>query len=145
MHVAEILAGGAQQRRPADVDLLDQLVERRLGVLRRLGERIEVDDDEIDQLDPLRPDRLEIVGTVAAREDAAVDLRVQRLDPAVHHLGKAGDVRDVGDRQPGLGDGLRRSAGRDELDAAGGEPAREVDQPGLVRNTQNCAHIWRFS
>ena len=29
--------------------------------------------------------------------------RVQRLDAAVHHLGKPGDVRDVGHGQPGLG------------------------------------------
>ncbi len=39
----------------------------------------------------------EIVGYAAAREDAAVDLRVQCLDAAVHHLGKPGDVGDADD------------------------------------------------
>jgi hypothetical protein len=31
------------------------------------------------------------------------------------------------------------------LDAAGGQARRERDQPGFIGNTQNCAHIWRFS
>ena len=36
----------------------------------------------------------EIVGSAAAREDAAVHQWVQRLDAAVHHLRKPGDVGD---------------------------------------------------
>ena len=56
---------------------------------------------------PCDADRLEIVGTMPAGQDAAVDLRVQGLDPAVHHLGEAGDVGDVGDRQAGVGERLR--------------------------------------
>ena len=48
-HVAEVLGRGADEARAADVDLLDQGVEGRLGILRRLGERIQVDDHEIDR------------------------------------------------------------------------------------------------
>jgi hypothetical protein len=33
-----------------------------------------------------------MLGIVAHREQAAVDLGVQRLDPPVHHLGKAGKL-----------------------------------------------------
>ncbi len=43
-----------------------------------------------------------VVGAVAAAEDAAVDLGVQRLDPAVHHFGKAGVGGDLADRDAGL-------------------------------------------
>ena len=32
-HVAEVLAGGAQQRRAADIDLLDELIERRVRIV----------------------------------------------------------------------------------------------------------------
>ena len=85
----------------------------------------------------------EIVGPVPPGQDAGVDGRVQRLDPAVHHLGKAGDVGDVDDRQ---------AFGRQRLrGAARWTPARhraprgraaERREAGLIRNTQNCTHIW---
>ena len=61
---------------------------------------------------------LQVLGMMAAREDAAVDLGMERLDPAVHHFGKAGDIADVDHRQPRLGQGLGRAAGRDQLEAA---------------------------
>ena len=50
-HVAEVLGGRAHERRPADVDFLDQRVERRGRVGRGGGKRIQVDDDEIDEAD----------------------------------------------------------------------------------------------
>ncbi len=139
--VAEVLPRRAQQRRAPDVDLLDELVKRRLRVLRGLRERIQVHDHQIDQLHALRLDRRQVIGTMAPGEDPAVDFRVQRLDPAVHHLGKPGDVGHVGHRQAGIGQDLGRAAGRHELDAAGAQPSGEVDEAGLVRDAQNCAHI----
>ena len=51
--IAEILPRGAQEGRPADIDLFDQLVERGLGVARGCGERIEVHHNQIHRLDPL--------------------------------------------------------------------------------------------
>ena len=63
-----------------------------------------------------------------------MDLRVERLHPPVQDLGEAGDVGDVADREPGLGEGARGAAGRDELDAELGERAGEVDEAGLVGN-----------
>ena len=36
-----------------------------------------------------------VLGIVADGEDAAVDARMQRLDPAVEHFGKAGHLGDV--------------------------------------------------
>ena len=62
--------------------------------------------------------KLEIVGMIAAREDAAVDFRMERLDAAVHHFGEAGHVADVDHRQARIGQRLRGSAGRDQLEAA---------------------------
>ena len=88
--------------RPADVDLLDQRVEGDVGLRRRLHERIQLTTTRSMRPMPCRPQRRQVVGPVAARQDAAVDRRVQRLDAAVHHLGKAGHVGDAGDREPGL-------------------------------------------
>src|SRR3989442_9020746 len=45
--------------------------------------------------DPVLVERFRVRGNVAPREDAAVDLRVERLDAAVEHLGEASDVCDV--------------------------------------------------
>ena len=41
-----------------------------------------------------------------------MDRRVQGLDPAIEQFRKAGDLRHLGDRNPGRGEGLRRAAGR---------------------------------
>ena len=79
------------------------------GFLAAALERIEIDHDQVDRLDALRGDRGEVVGPMAPGEDAAVDLGMEGLDPAVHHLGKAGHVRHIGDGQAGVGKGLGRS------------------------------------
>ena len=92
---------------------------------------IEVHHHQIDRGDAMAGDGLEIVGAMAPGEDAAVDRRVQRLDPAVHHLGKSGHVRDIDDRKTGRGQGLGRAAGRDQLDAEGGQ-ARGRGRPSPV-------------
>ena len=86
----------------------------------------------------------EIVGPMPAGQDAGVDGRVEGLDTAVHHLREPGHVRDVDDRQPRGGQGGGGPARGDELDPQGDEPPAEVDQPILIRNTQNCTHIFTF-
>lgn len=47
-----------------------------------LAEGVEVDDDNVDQVDVVRIDGLLVRLKVAARENAAVHLGVQRLDAA---------------------------------------------------------------
>jgi hypothetical protein len=47
-----------------------------------------------------------VLGQVAPRQQAAVDLGVQRLHAAVQHLGKAGDLGHFGDRQAGSASSL---------------------------------------
>ena len=69
----------------------------------------------------------------------AVDPRVQGLDPAVEHLRAAGHGRDIGHGQARLAQRPRRPAGRDQLEAAGDEPAAEIHESGLVRNRQQRA------
>jgi hypothetical protein len=61
---------------------------------------------------------LRVLGIVAAIEQAAMHLRMQRLHPAVHHLREAGQVGDTS-RSPEAGflQRLGRAAGRDQIDA----------------------------
>ncbi|MPL60780.1 hypothetical protein SDC9_06342 [bioreactor metagenome] len=126
-----VLRGGADHCRPADVDVLDAGL-----VIGALGdgflERVEVDDEQVDRLDVMGGHRGEVLLVVAQRQQAAVHLRVQRLHPAVHHLGKARHLGHIAHAQPGLAQRLGGAAGRQQLDAAGGKRAGKVDQPGLV-------------
>jgi hypothetical protein len=98
---------------------------------RRL-ERIEVHDHEVDRRQRVHLEIGAIAGVVAAREDAAVDARVERLDAAAQHLGAARQRLDVLDLESGVAQRLRRAAGADELDAETAQPARELDQPAFV-------------
>ena len=50
-HVGMVLGRGAQHRRPADVDVLDRFVIGAVGPRDRRGERIEIDDQQVDRLD----------------------------------------------------------------------------------------------
>ena len=96
-------------------------------------EGVEVDAHQVDHADAVLLGGRHVRGHVAAREQAAVDARVQRLDAAVHHLGEAGEVVDRADRDAGVGERLGGAAGRDDLDAElVGQRAAELDDAGLV-------------
>ena len=136
--VGVVLGGGADHRRAADVDVLDAVVEGRAFGDGRL-ERIEVHHQEIDRLDAVLVHRRGVLLVAADRQQAAVHLRVQRLDAAVHHLGKAGELGDVEHLEPGVVERLGGAAGGDELDAVAGERLGEIDEAGLVGDRQQGA------
>src|SRR5690606_1226354 len=83
-HGPVVLGGGAHHGGAADVDVLDGGGQVAVGVRHRGGEGVEVDHHHVDGLDAVL--RHHPVVDAPAAEDAAVDLRVQGLDPAVHHL-----------------------------------------------------------
>ena len=135
--IAEILRGGPHQAGATDVDLLDQVIEVNAWLGRRLDKRIEIDDDEVHHADAVLNGKRQVFGMMPAGENAAVNLRVQRLDAPVHHLGKAGDVADVHHRQTGLGQGFGGTARGHQLEASRGQRLAKRHQALLVRNTQN--------
>ena len=101
----EVLGGRANQGRAPDVDLLYYVLR---GSARSycLGERVEVDHDQVERLDPVLGERREVVGLALVGQDPGVDPRVQRLDPALQHLRETGHVGHSRDRdalfaQPG--------------------------------------------
>jgi hypothetical protein len=145
-HTAEILGSRAHQGRPADIDLLDQRVKRRRRVRRRLHKWIEIDDDDVDQADAVRGNCGQIVGPIASGQDAAMQGRVKRLHPAVEHLGKAGHLGDIGDRQARIGQRPRRAAGGNQFETARDEALAQIGQAGFVRHTQQGSwHIGESS
>ena len=135
----EVLRRRADHRRPADVDVLDHLVLGRPATRGGPLERVEVHAHQVDELDLLLLGGEHVIGVVAQRQQPGVELRMERLDPAAHDLGEAGEVLDRADLQPRLGELARGAAGRDQLDAELRQPAREIGDAALVGHRQQRA------
>ena len=104
-----VLGCGADHCRPADIDILDRILDRGVAARNRLFERVQVDDQQIDWLDTvLVHDAL--IGTAAAQQ-AAMNDRMKRLDSAVHNFRKTGFLRDLDDIEAGFAQLPARSAG----------------------------------
>ena len=137
--IVKILGGGADHRRSADVDVLDQFLESDSGLGRGLLEGIEVDHHHIDGSDAVFGNRRDVLGIFAAMQDAAVNLGMQRLDAAIEHLGESGEIGDVFDGDAGIAQEFRGASGGDEFDAKRGKLAGEIDESGFVGDAENGA------
>ena len=80
----------------------------------------------------MRPHRAGMISEIAPGQQAAMDFRVQSLDPAIHDFGKTSDISHFCHCEAGLAQRLMRAAGRQQCHAALAERAGEVDQPGFV-------------
>ena len=136
-----VLGCGAQHRGSADVDVLDGLRVTAARSADRGGEWVEVHDQQVDRQDAvLRHDH---IIDAAATEQSTVNLRVQRLDAAVHDLGKAGVTGNLAHGHAVPREELSRSAGGEDLDAAGGELARQLEHAGLVGDGKQRPAHWQ--
>ena len=59
-------------------------------------------------------------------------LGVQGLDPAIQHLRKAGEVRDLGHRDPSLPQGLGGAPGGQNLHLAASQKLAELDDAAFI-------------
>ena len=131
VHERVVLGGGSNHGGAADVDVLDAL--REVSASRDgLAERVEVDGDDVDVADVVLLDGVDVGLEVAAREDTSVHRGVEGLDPAVEHLGEAGDLIDAGDLDAHVRDGLGASAGGDDFVPERVEALGELGHAGLV-------------
>ena len=101
-HAGVVFRRTAQHRRAADVDFLDGFFERDLRFRDGFLERIKIHHHQIDGRDVVRLGLRDVLRVVAALEQSAVDFRVERLQPTVEKLGRAGEIRHVDDRQARL-------------------------------------------
>src|ERR1051325_1001728 len=138
-----VLGRGAQHGRSADVDVLDRVFEAALRIGHRSLERVEIHHQEIDSADSGALQRGDVGRIVAPREQAGVDLRMQRLDASVEHLRKAGVRGDFGGGDALLAQELRRAAGGHELDPEGGQGARKLDDARLVGDAEKSPADFR--
>ncbi len=90
----------------------------------------------------------EVLLVVAALEEAAVDFRVERFDPAVEQFGCAGVFGNVDDRQAGLAERLGGAAGGEQFDSEVMQFLGERGEAGFVGNGEKGAgdgHGWWLS
>ena len=78
-------------------------------------------------------------GIVADGEETAMDLGMQGLDPPVHHLRKAGEVRYVAHVEARVAQRPGGAAGGNEVHPLRGEHVAKRDEPRLVRNRKKGA------
>ncbi len=130
-HALVVLGRRTHHGRAADVDVLDDVLE---GSTPRdgLAEGIEVDHHEVDGVDAVIAHLFAVLVGGAAK-DAAVHARVQGLDPAIEHLGKAGEVAHVLHGDLGLAQRTRGAASGENLDAQLGQALAEIQNAFLVR------------
>lgn len=129
-----VLGGGADHGGAADVDVLDGIFQGDVGLGHGLAEGVEVHAHQVDGGDAVLLDGGQVLGQVAAGQDAAMHLGMQGLDAAVEHFREAGVVADFGDRQAGVAQHLGGAAGGQELDALGGQALGEFENAALIGN-----------
>lgn len=135
-----VLGGGAQHGGTADVDVLDGVRKGDLGVGDGLLELVQVDDDQVDQLNAVLSCLLHVLLGIAAGQQRAVNLGVQGLNAAVHHLGITRELLDGGYGNARILDSTSRTARRDDLDAKViDQRPCEIDDARLIGNRDQRA------
>ena len=132
-----ILRGGAHHRRPANVDVLDRVLVCASGLRHRRREGIEIDDDEVDGLDAVLAH--DFIVNAAAAEQAAMNLRMQRLDASIHDLGKARMLGHLRDTHTALLEQRRGSARGEDRNAALLQRLREFEQTVFAGDAEEGA------
>ena len=124
-HPGGIAGRRAEQGSATDVDHLDGVgqPDELRSDLRR--ERRDVDDDEVDETDPVGLEVGELFRDVATGEDPGVDGRMERLDLAADERRDGGDVGDAVDLDALAGQELAGPVRGDELDAEVRQTTRE--------------------
>ena len=144
-HVAKILGRGAHHRRPADIDILDDLVKMYSWFSGGLFKGVKVHHHHVDRLNPMLARRRHVCCIVPDMQDAPVDFRVKGLHPPIHHLRKAGKLGDVFHRNTCIAQQLGRASSRDQLDFQAGQFGGKLNNPSLIGNAQNSALNLRHS
>lgn len=112
-----VLCRRTDHGRTADIDVFDGFCQRHVGLGNGFTERIQIDRHQIDPGDAVFLHGFHMFRIVADGKDAAVDLRMQGLDAAVHHFRKARHIRDGNDRNACVRDGFHRAAGGNDFHA----------------------------
>ena len=126
----------ANHRRAADVDVLDRVFDRRVVARDGLFERVEVDRQQVDRLDAVFFHHR--IVCAAAAQQTAMNLRVQRLDAAIHDFGKAGLVTDLDDVDACVTQCAAGATGGENFNAKLGKAAANGIRPCLSETLKSA-------
>ena len=129
-----IFCRAAEHGRPADVNVLDRVVQRHVRSGDGLLERIKIHNDEINRLNVMRADSGFVRFVAANEKQTAVDFRMERFDAAIEHFGKAGVFADVFYHEPGLAQRFGSATGGNNFNSGFCQNLRERNQARFVRN-----------
>lgn len=116
-HIVEILCRSPNHAGTANVDIFDGFRFCHVRFSNRRFKRIQVADHQINRFNAVLFHIFHVFGIAAHRKDSAMNLWIQRLDAAVHHLRRARHITDIGHRNTGILDGFHGSARRNDFDA----------------------------
>src|SRR5690606_15421574 len=118
-NITVVLGRRTDHGRAANVDVLDGIGQRAIGTGHGGCEGIEIDHHHVDGIDAVLGHHCAV--PVTAAENAAVDLRMQRLDPPVHHFGEAGVIGHFHGVDTVIPQQLVGTAGRENFHSPGAE------------------------
>src|SRR5262249_18701993 len=124
---------------PANINVLDDLVKMHTRLGGGFFKRVKVHDHHVNRLDAVLPRRRNVHRVGADVQNTAVHLGMQRLDPAVHHLWKPGQLGNVSDRDAGFRQQLSRAAGGNEVNVKVRQLLGKINQSSLVCHAQDGA------
>ena len=139
-HVFPILRRTAHHGRAADVDVLDGVFQRAAGLGHRGFKRVEIDDEQVDGVDAVGFQRGHVLRQVAARQQAAVHLGVQRFHAAIEHFGECGDFGHLGHGQPFFCQQFGRSTGGNQGHTQFVQGLGQLNDAGFVGDGNECSH-----
>ena len=129
------LVGAAHHCWATDINLFNHF-GRRGARSQSLGEWVEVHADQIDGIDAMLLGRIAVAFQFTPCQQSTMHSRVQRLEPAVHHLRETGQVVDGSNRQSGGFQGPSGAASGHQLNPSLGERGRKGNNVGLVTDGQ---------
>jgi hypothetical protein len=135
-HVFEVFSCRPQHGGPTDVDVLHQFAERDARLPRRLFESVKIDHHHVDGFDVVFGHGRQVLDATPQMQNAPMYLGMQGFYPAIQHLWKTGKVGNIPDSKPGVAQGTRGTAGRNQFHVQARQLAGEIYQASLVRHTQ---------
>ena len=111
---------------------LDGVLHLHVGFGDGLTEGIEVDADHVDEFNAVLLERRHVRRVVAAGQQTAVHLGMERLHAAVADFRETRHVADVDYLHTALAEQLHGAARGDDLPAEAPQPPGKIDHAGLV-------------
>ena len=135
-----VLRRAAYHGRATDVDVFDGVFQRATGFGHSGFKRVQVDHQEVDGLNAVCRQCRHVGGQAAACQQAAMHLGVEGFDAAIQHLGEAGVVGHLGDRQAVVGQQFGGAARGQQLDAQRMQALGQFNNAGFVGYGKKGVH-----